>query len=640
MVEIEVSAAGLNFHDVVRAAGLLGRFAEEDSRTGFGMECAGTISAVGPGAHHFNKGDGVLAVTHGSLQRFVVTAAEYVVRKPAGMSFESAAAVPVAFMTAWYGLHHVARLKAGETVLVQAAAGGVELAAVRIARHLGAEVLATAGSEEKREFLRSLGITHVFNSRSVAFARELRNVTGGRGVDVVLNSLTGAALSAGLECLRNYGRFVEIGKRDILENSILPLAAFRQSLSFSSVDLDLLFREQRARASALLREVTAMVASNVLEPLPMQTFGIEKCAEAFRCFSQAKHIGKNVITIDAANARIQANPEVTIRFRADATYLITGGLGGLGMATASWMVTHGARHLVLLNRTPPSDAAQRGVSSIEMAGAHVDVHLGDVSESGVVERVVSRIQRTMPPLRGVIHAAGTLDDGVLQNLTWKRFGAVMLPKVQGAWNLHSATIGTPLDFFARNSSAAALLGSPGQGNYSAANAFLDRLACFRVAHGLPGISINWGPWSETGGAAVEGRAHRLETHGIGSIKSEAGLAALGHLLIGASGQVGVVALNPTQLAQAYPSFAHSPLIDGLADGPTGPFKEGKTASDTLHRILAASTEEALTVARQYLLREITHILGAAAHDLDIHQSSQYTGHGLPHVYRAEEPSGG
>lgn len=557
-VEIAAEASGLNFINVLSAMGL---YPGMPNGVGpLGLECAGTVSAIGPDVSNVAPGDAVLAIAHESLASHVLADARLVVHKPEHLSFVDAATLPIVFVTAWYGLHHLAQLQSGERVLIHAATGGVGLAAIQLARRIGAEVFATAGSPEKRDYLRALGIQYVYDSRSVAFAEQILADTGGQGVDVVLNSLTGAAIPAGLSVLAPYGRFVEIGKRDVYDNTRLGLWPFQKSLSFFMVDLERMIRERPAQIGHMLNDVIDAFRSGELKPLPTQTFAMANVSEAFRLMAQARHIGKLALTPRDAN---HAWPVVTAAdaFDSESTYLITGGPGALGLAIAQRMIDCGARHLILMSRRAPSPAVENRLDELRQTGATVAVVQGDVSRMDDVRAVLTRIARDLPPLRGVIHAAGVLDDGVLLQQTSERFGVVMDPKVTGAWNLHTLTEGLPLDFMLYFSSVASLLGTPGQSNYAAANAFLDGLAALRRQKGLPALSIQWGPWSTVGLAAQGDRVDRLNAQGVAPLEPGRGLAAFERVIGVDQAVVAVMEFDAAAWVSAHP--ADGRLAEGL-----------------------------------------------------------------------------
>ncbi|HZJ67877.1 MAG TPA: acyltransferase domain-containing protein, partial [Kofleriaceae bacterium] len=370
-VEIEVRAAGINFHDVLSALGVLNDHG--DGRVQLGGECAGIVTRVGPDVTGIAPGDAVIAaLVPDAFSSFVRVSQRFVVPKPAHIGFEDAATLPITFMTAHWAMHHKARLAAGERILIHAATGGVGLAAIQLARVAGAEIFATAGSDDKRAYLRSLGIAHVMDSRSLEFAGEVRARTHGEGVDAVLNCLTGDAMVASLGLLRAHGRFLEIGKRDLHEGHKLDLSPFLQNLSYFAIDLVRMSTDRPEQFAALLREVVALVDQRKLTPLPWRAFPISQARDAFRHLARAQHIGKVVLTFPDAEARLSSPAAMASdRFRGDASYLITGGLGGLGLAVAGWMVEHGARQLALVARHDPQDAAAGAIARLERSGARI-----------------------------------------------------------------------------------------------------------------------------------------------------------------------------------------------------------------------------------------------------------------------------
>lgn len=537
-VELRVSAAGLNFRDVLTAMGLLP--GDSDVRYRIGFECAGEVTAVGAGVTHLAVGDRVLAaeVNGGSFGSFTVVPAEVVAPAPAGLDAATAAGLPIVFLTAWYALRHVARLAPGERVLIHSATGGTGLAAIAVARLLGAEVLATAGSEDKRRYLRAMGIAQVMDSRSLDFCAQTRAATGGEGVDVVLNSLSGAAIRAGLEALRPFGRFVELGVRDILSDAPLGLAPLRHNITLSTVDLGELRRDRPEVFATALREVLAELAEGRLKPLRCTEFPLSAATDAFRLMAGAGHIGKLVLTVPEEGETGAVLPDGPQPVREGGAYVITGGLGGLGLATARWLAARRAGHLVLNGRTAPTAANARALNELSAAGTRITVVLGDIARPETAERLVAAATAGGAPLRGVVHSAMALDDAALTNIRDDQLRRVWAPKAIGAWRLHQATAGQPLDWFAVFSSMVSLLGNPGQGAYATANAWLDGFAAWRSARGLPTLAVNWGPWGETGVAT--GFADR----GYETIPTERGVQALGTLLAHGRTQTGVIPGEP------------------------------------------------------------------------------------------------
>jgi acyl transferase domain-containing protein len=536
-VEVAVAAAGLNFRDVLNVLGVY------EGAPPLGTECAGRVVRVGPGVTHVSIGQEVIAFATGAFASFVIAPAALVLPKPAGCSMADAAAVPVAFVTAWHALNQLARLQPGERVLIHAAAGGVGLAAVQIAQSLGAEVYATAGSPRKHEYLRGLGVRHVMSSRSLDFAAALMDATNGAGVDVVLNSLAGEFIPRTLAALAPGGRFLEIGKSGIWTAE--QVASVRPDVAYFPIYLG----EDVAAVAGDLHSVVDQIAAGTLRPLPVQSFPIERAADAFRHMAQAKHIGKVVLTFapstDGAPAAV----------RGDATYLVTGGLGALGLAVAEHFVEAGARHLVLVGRHAASETLAPRIAALESAGATVWVLQADVSNGDEVGAVIGQVAaRGLPPLRGIVHAAGVADDRVVAQMDWERFANVLQPKAAGAWHLHRHTRDLPLDFFVAFSSTSSVAPSAGQGNYAAANAFLDALAHHRRALGAPAATIVWGPWSAGMAAMVERRERRRWAEvGIHTIAPADGVRMLEQLLTASLAQPVVWPVDWTKFSRSFRS---------------------------------------------------------------------------------------
>ncbi len=505
-VQIEVRAAGLNFKDVMNVMGLLPDEAVAGGVAGkhLGLECAGVVTAVGPEVTGFKVGDAVMAWAPQCFAGYTTTREPCVVPKPAALSFEEAATMTVVYLTAYYSLHHLARIAAGDWVLVHSAAGGVGLAAFAVARRAGARVIATAGSAEKRQYLRSLGIEHVFDSRSLAFADEVRAATGGKGVDVVLNSLPGAAITQSIKCLAPFGTFIELGKADIYGKARLDLKRFGDNLSYHAVDLDRLMLQKPALGGRLYRELAALWASRQLPPLPLEVFPVARLTDALQFLSKGVHVGKVAVSLEKSGP-VPVRAARQLALPADATYLVTGGASGFGLALAGWLAGRGARHLALVSRGgPKSDEDRAALRELEKGGVQVRLYQADVGAFADVARVVADLGRTMPPLRGIIHSAAVLDDATLANMDAARYGRVFAPKAVGAWNIHLAVGERPLDFFLMLSSISAVFGLPGQANYSAANNFLDKLALCRQQQGLAASSVNLGVLGDYAGMSKEG----------------------------------------------------------------------------------------------------------------------------------------
>ncbi len=658
-VEIEVRADGLNFSDVLKALGLYPGIT--DPVVPLGIECAGVVTAVGEEVSRFKPGDEVLGVAPYSFASHALSAEYALVHKPSGLSFQEAATIPISFLTAYYALVWLGRLQPDERVLIHAGAGGVGLAAIQIAQHIGAEIFTTAGSEEKRKFLRSLGVSHVLDSRSLSFADEIRRITRQEGVDVVLNSLPGDAITESLRLLRAYGRFLEIGKTDIYQNRMIGLLPFQDNLSYFAIDLDRMLRQRPQLIRQLFAEIMERFAEGSYRPLPLTEFPVEQLRAAFRYMAQRKNIGKIVISLSkvsekqsslgvatshgkgatpehpaptASTIEARTTPgsavvvpselgigkgvdEKDFAIRPDATYLITGGLGALGLKVAEWLVRKGARHLALMARRSPGQSTREILQAMEQQGARFYLMQVDVSDHDAVARELAKRRGDFPPLRGVIHAAGVLADGLLPQMNKEQLLAPIRPKVDGAWNLHDLTKDDPLDFFIMFSSVAGVLGSPGQTNYAAANAFLDALAVARQAAGLPAISICWGPWAEVG-MAIDSGAQRIAARGMRLLSPSNGLALLEALLQQPRADVVVIDADWARVRQVL-GGRKMPLLDELSGEQAAPEvaeQSGTVDHEFLATLRSRPMEERKGLLVDYFGKELARIMGLEAGGID------------------------
>jgi polyketide synthase 5 len=501
-IEVAVSASSINFADTLIA---FGRYpAIEGVLPQLGTDFAGVVTAVGPDVTDHKVGDHVGGLCgDGCWGTFITCDARLAVTLPAGLSDGQAAAVTTAHATAYYGLHELARIKAGDKVLIHSGTGGVGQAAIAIARAAGAEIFATAGSEQRRQLLRDMGIEHVYDSRSLEFAEGIRRDTEGYGVDIVLNSVIGPAQRAGVELLAFGGRFVEIGKRDIYGDTKLGLFPFRRNLTFYALDLALLSFSHPDRVRELLSTVYHLTADGSL-PMPQSThYPLADAATAIRMMSGAQHTGKLVLDVPhAGSSRVVVPPAQARAFRGDGAYIVTGGLGGLGLFLAEKMAVGGCGRIVLSSRSQPTDEALQTIEDIRATGADVVVECGDITEADTAQRLVATATATGLPVCGVLHLAAVIEDATLANITDELIERDWAPKVYGAWNLHTATAVQPLDWFCSFSSVAALVGTPGQGAYAAANSWLDAFTLWRRAQGLPATAIAWGAWAQIGRASA------------------------------------------------------------------------------------------------------------------------------------------
>jgi phthiocerol/phenolphthiocerol synthesis type-I polyketide synthase C len=614
-VEIEVRAAGLNFRDVMYAMGLLPDEAVEDGFCGptLGMEVAGIVTRLGAAVTDLALGDAVIAFAPASFANRVRTRSLAVARKPAHWSFAAAATVPTAFFTAHYALHELARLREGERVLIHGGAGGVGIAAIQIAKHLGAQIFATAGSHAKRDFVRLLGADHVFDSRSLGFADEVMRASGG-GVDVVLNSLAGDAIARNLRLLRPFGRMLELGKRDFYENSRIGLRPLRNNISYFGIDADQLLAQRPDTARRVFIDLMALFADGSLHPLPHRTFDAADVATAFRHMQASRHIGKVVVTFapDFDPLGLPSAEQAPVA-KPDATYVVSGGLSGFGLRTAWWLVRHGARHLALLSRRGAAATPEAGKILEEFASAGVEVFAPacDVADAAAVRGALASIEAHMPPLRGIVHAAMVIEDALLRDLDLGQLRRVLAPKVRGAWELHEATRDRELDFFILYSSATTLFGNPGQAAYVAANFGLEALATERRALGLPATCVGWGPIADAGYLARNERVLNALVGRMGgaALKSEDALRALETLLGSSAGNLALMDLDWSTLGRFLPG-AHAPKFSELARTAVGERgAHGTESSQDLRRRLDGLAAEALVRALTEIVRaEVAEIL--------------------------------
>jgi acyl transferase domain-containing protein/acyl carrier protein len=602
-VQIEVAASGLNFRDVLSA---LNMYPGEPGP--LGGEVAGTVVAVGDGVRDFAVGDEVMALSPRGFCTRVNTSALLACKRPAAMSMIDAAAMPVVFQTAYYALHEVARLRRNERILIHAGAGGVGLAAIQLAREIGAEIFATAGSEHKRGLLRSLGVRHVMDSRSLAFADEVHAETGGEGVDVVLNSLADDFIPRSLELLRRGGRFVELGKTDLWNAE--RVRQINPTASYTPVYLGDLCIASPELIHRMFAELAELIERGAVRPLPVRTFALDRSADAFRYMAQARHVGKIVIERQTDAER----PTV----RRDGAYIVTGGLGGVGLHIARWLAAAGAGRIVLAGRKAASEAAEQALARLRVTDTDIIVEQADVADPRDVLGLVQCAERGGLALRGIVHAAGVLDDGVVLQMDDERFARVFTPKIRGGMNVLRAARHKPLDFLVFCSAGAALFGAPGQGNYAAANAFLDVLAAYARGLGVPAVSVDWGAWRDTGmmtGVSLRDQ-QRWSRDGMKQLEPAAALQALERLLRLPAAQAAVLDVD-WSLASGSGMIDALPLVRRLARQaePAAAAASGPTRATqrNVYRELEAlpskEREEHLT---GYLREQVRVVLGLPA----------------------------
>ncbi|MDX2266427.1 MAG: type I polyketide synthase [Hyphomicrobiales bacterium] len=618
-VEIAVEASGLNFRDVMWALGMLPPEALEDGFAGatLGFECAGRVTALGEGVGDLPRGALVAAAAPGALASHVTAPRSAVIALPDGVSAEAAATMPVAFLTAYYALAHLARLAPNEWTLIHGGAGGVGLAALQIALMRGARVIATAGTEEKRDFLRAMGAEHAIDSRSLAFADEVMRITGG-GVDVALNSLSGEAMERTLEIVRPFGRFIELGKRDFYGNTKIGLRPFRRNVSYFGVDADALLAQHPALAARMLGEVMRHLAEGDLSPLPYRRFEAGEASAAFRLMQQSGHVGKILISPPKTGESVSA-PLGAFRPDPERFHVVVGGLGGFGAATAEWLTARGASRIALIGRSgsPASAAVVEAIARMRAAGADIRPIACDAANREALKAALDALRRDAP-IAGIVHAAMTLDDAALAGTDAERLAAVIRPKLDAGVHLDALTRDDALDYFVMYSSVSAFIGNPGQAAYAAANAYLEALCRRRRRDGAPALAVGWGPITDAGFLARHadaGDAIRRRAGSVGLSVDEA-LRHLGELLgVGASAPAAVtVAAMDWRAASALPACsapAFSRLVAEAAE---------TVAADTLDiaaLIKGLDAEEARRVIARHVAEDVAAIFRMPAAEFNM-----------------------
>ncbi|EED14251.1 polyketide synthase, putative [Talaromyces stipitatus ATCC 10500] len=494
LVEIEVKAVGLNFRDVMIAMG-------EHMAYSLGNEAAGIVSRVGAGVPDLKVGDRVVYMcgfeavgcfhTYGRVQW------QNVVKIPDSLSFEVAAGLPCVYSTVLYGLYEIARLSEGETILIHAAAGGVGQAAIHLAKNVGAEIFATVSSHEKRTLLMNeYGIPedHIFSSRDVTFAKGIMRMTNGRGVDVLLNSLSGEALRKSWDIMAPFGRFIEIGKKDSQLGGRIELSPFLRQAMMASVELPMMMKHKPLVFRRLIAQTVQLYEEGkIKQAKPTQVLSYDKIEEALRTLQSGRGMGK-IVLVSSPTDVVPIVPEqpADYRFDSNATYFLAGGLGGIGRSIGQWMASKGVKHIVFLSRTGKiTESVQKMINDLDSKGCQAHIFACDVSDSKRVQAVVEEVTQSLPPIKGCIQGSMVLRDGMFENMSYDDFQAAILPKVQGSWNLHEYLPRT-MDFFVMLSSATGILGNRSQANYAAGNTYQDFLARYRVSQNLPATSIDLG----------------------------------------------------------------------------------------------------------------------------------------------------
>jgi NADPH:quinone reductase-like Zn-dependent oxidoreductase/surfactin synthase thioesterase subunit/NAD(P)-dependent dehydrogenase (short-subunit alcohol dehydrogenase family)/aryl carrier-like protein len=615
-IAIAVDHSALNFRDVMLASGMLPPDALEGGIFGkqLGLECAGEVSAVGHDVRDLKMGDRVMALAADTLSGVALAKAIHAVKIPDTLSTEQAATLPMAYLTAYYGLVTLARVRAGERVLVHAGAGGVGIAAVQIAKVLDADVFATA-SPAKHAYLRSLGVEGVYDSRDTRFFDDIMADTGGGGMDVVLNSLAGPRITQSLKALASSGRFVEIGKADIYKNKRIGLRLLADNISYFAVDIDRLLLQKPALMGEVLSDAIALFTERGLNPHPYAVYPVAEARAAIEALARGANTGKIVLSMKGT---VRVAPPATLDLPRDATYLVAGGTSGFGLETARFLADKGARHIALVSRNGlAGDAEREKVRALEKSDVEVSVFNADIANLEEVRRVVDQCHLETAPLRGVFQSAMVLDDGMLEEMSFEHFSAPLAPKVQGTSNLHQATEKIDLDYFISFSSIASMYGTPGQGNYAAANSFLDQLAAWRRAKGLSATTINWGVLGSVGFVArTEKVRDFLGNHGWAPLSPEEAFQVLERAMLEKPVQIGALKTDWVALGETFPHsttsyrFAHLHREDVRTDSA------GDGGKDLSKLLATTARDKRKGILVSALSKTMGKIVGVAADKVD------------------------
>ena len=610
-IEVLVKAGGINFRDVMKALGMYPGN-PQDLRW-FGDDFSGVVVRVGQGVKDLKPGDEVVGMAPYCFRSHVTVHRSMVFRKPADMPFVAAATLPTVFLTTHYAINELGRMRKGESILIHAGTGGVGQAAIQIALDLGLTIFSTAGSPEKRKLLETMGVHHVLDSRSLVFADRIMEITDGRGVDAVLNSLAGDFIPKNLSVLSTFGRYMEIGKVDVYGNSKIGLEPLRNNISFFVIDLAQHLEHKPEYVAEMFSALESKFASKTYVPLPHTDFPITEVVEAFRYMAAGKHIGKNVLDFAVQPIPVGPSTEEGRLFHDRGTWLVTGGAGGFGLQLVKWMAANGARHFALMSRSGPKEDAALEIETLRSQGVTILDARGDATRREDVDRVVAEIQKSNAPLVGVIHGAMVLDDEFIVELDEERFSSVLRPKMLGAWNLHQATLGIPLEHFICFSSFSAFIGAVKQSNYNAGNVFLDQLAHHRRAQGLPALTFNWGAITGAGFVARNEKTQQyLEKVGLASTNLEETIALFRTGVTKDGGQLGAARVDWTALARFSPSVGSSKIFNHVVPRNG----DGGGGDSAAARILEAPPDKRQGLVEELIAAQVAAVLGTESSRID------------------------
>lgn len=612
-IQIKVYASALNFKDLLKLSNKLDDKITENTFFGdsLGMEVAGVITAIGSQVTDFQCGDEVIAPLPQNFSSYAYVNQRYVLRKPSTLDFYQAP-ILTGFLAAYRGLVQIADIQPGEKVLIHNATGGVGMAAMQIAQWKQAEIYATAGTVEKRAYLQTLGIKYIYDSRTLLFKEQVLRDTDGYGVDVVINSIAGDALIHSFNLLAPYGRFIEIGKKDIAENTLLPMQAFNQNISFSAVDIDRMLVDKMDGISAMSKTILALFEEGILTPQPVKVFPASAIKDAFHFMLQSKHVGK--IVIDYKN---QQCPVAIPAKKVDgqASYIVTGGTSGFGLEAGTLLAKEGAGKVYLLSR--------HGQRDLPLPYANLEARALDVGDKEALTALFFEISQSPFPLKGIVHSAMVLDDSLIHQLEREQFDRVLQPKVAGAINLHELTETLDLDFFIMFSSISSLIGTIGQASYVAANGFLDALADYRQQHDLPCTSINWGVFTQTGVVArSEYLQPLLNNAGIKGFNNDTALHILNNLFCAPSQSLGVFDIDWGLWSKQYKKMASKSLFNSLL---TQNEKQESTHSSLHEELMLLPANARMDQLSQIIRDKLAVILKMQATQIDVSENITYYG---------------
>ncbi|KAF2736977.1 hypothetical protein EJ04DRAFT_595149 [Polyplosphaeria fusca] len=646
-LQVRVKAIGVNFKDCLVA---LGRIAD----TAIGTDCAGIVERAGSGCK-IKAGDRVAVLALNTYSSTVRCHEDLVVKIPDFVSFVDAAKLPTNFVTAYHSLIEIGRLNEGEKVLIHAGAGGTGQAAIQVAQLFGAEVFVTVGSQKKKSLVMneySILEDHIFYSRDISFAEGIRRQTGGHGVDLVLNSLAGEQLMASWSCLAPYGRFLEIGKRDLLANEKLPMLQFARNISFAAVDVAAMIRERPALIQKSLKAVIDLMAeAKIRIATPLKVFGINEVEDALRYLQGGVNAGGVAIEVaeDAVvSALVPRKP--SLAFDGNATYAIAGGLGGQGRSITRWMSSKGAKNFLLLSRSgAKSEEAKTFIAEMSGAGVNIEAPPCDIANLTVLCQVIKEARERLPPIKGCIQASMVLEDSLFTSMTYAGWKAATEPKICGSWNLHS-TLPQDLDFFILFSSVSGIIGSIGQSNYVAGNTYQDALATFRLSQGQKAVSLDLGIMKDEG--YLVSRSSLIEelirTKKMVEIPQDDLFVILEHYcdpelrIEDMQSQVLMGLALPAELSRRgeelvqwmeRPLFSHLHNYS-LASAPPEPSTmKSATRIDLSNLTSAMPLEKAATVVTDAIQEKLAHVLSRPIQDIDTSKSMH--AHGVDSLVAVE-----